>query len=551
MAYSKTSWANGTTPAISAANLNKIENGIETADANATSGLTKANDLIFTEDYYLNSKLDKQSTKTDLSGSTTSSAYWKYSTKSFSSNNNYQCLVITSGFNAGDMIEVHGYQSPQTTSYAICSFYDSNGNELRLVFKEGNTVIPEGTSTIYINGKTSGTTVPSAKIITYINSDIFKNLDALQGEDVYLEDSKLDKTKVYTEISGTKTDNKLWNYNSNSESSATNYHYVKISSGFTAGKVYAFDGQQASSTITFASIVFYDSSMNKLGVVIYDVGAFKKKACYVPLSTAYIYINGSNNYTSAKMFAISYEELDASFTIKNFMQRRYQDGEYEVFTRKTLDHLIVTFSIDDSNADVSDLANEFIEAEIPLCLATIPSKLNNVCNDGTTVLNVCTRVQAAGGEILCHNGTPLDSETTDEEFYNYFVTSKKTLIENGLNVNGIIKAGGESDYPNTKTCKTYLRSYYDYGTGFQYINDNRYNSVRFGMSAELSTLKQYVDNNLGGGILNFYAHGSSDMGEGWVDKVMELVAYIQSKENTEIVTIGEMFLNNYIKSFAE
>ena len=33
MAYSKTTWVNGTTPAISAANLNKMEQGIYEANA--------------------------------------------------------------------------------------------------------------------------------------------------------------------------------------------------------------------------------------------------------------------------------------------------------------------------------------------------------------------------------------------------------------------------------------------------------------------------------------------------------------------------------------
>lgn len=34
MAYTKTAWVDGSAPAVSAANLNKIENGIYTNDAN-------------------------------------------------------------------------------------------------------------------------------------------------------------------------------------------------------------------------------------------------------------------------------------------------------------------------------------------------------------------------------------------------------------------------------------------------------------------------------------------------------------------------------------
>lgn len=42
MAYSKTTWVQEETP-LNAANMNHIEGGIETADANATEALGKAN----------------------------------------------------------------------------------------------------------------------------------------------------------------------------------------------------------------------------------------------------------------------------------------------------------------------------------------------------------------------------------------------------------------------------------------------------------------------------------------------------------------------------
>lgn len=240
---------------------------------------------------------------------------------------------------------------------------------------------------------------------------------------------------------------------------------------------------------------------------------------------------------------------DTDYAIQNWMQRRYRDGEYLEFNRKTLDHAIVTFSIDDSYADVSAASDLFIQKGVPLCLATIPSKLSQVCDNGDTVLQTCLKTQNNGGEILTHNSFVIDANSNSQDYFEYFVTSKRTLEQNGLKVKGIIKAGGGTDDPSIETVLTYLRSYYDYGTGFQYVTDNRYGTGRFVMTDTLDNLKARVDAVSNGGIVNFYCHGSIDMGNDWITKITELIDYIQSIPNAEIVTIGSMVLNNYIPSF--
>lgn len=45
MAYTKTNWVNGSTPAINANNLNKIENELETLDSEATTATENIGDL--------------------------------------------------------------------------------------------------------------------------------------------------------------------------------------------------------------------------------------------------------------------------------------------------------------------------------------------------------------------------------------------------------------------------------------------------------------------------------------------------------------------------
>ena len=510
-------------------------------------------------DTFLSSKIDKASTKTNLTGTYEDSKLWNYSTGQYAdAQSYYKTLYITSGFSSGDILNINGASPSNTSIYATGAFYDSSDNLVGLVFGSKRVVVPDNASALYINGNNAGTNYPSATLYTFEDTqieDIINDIDIIEDE----LDTKQDKIKSYTEITGgTLTENMLWNYHTGTESSQNNYQYLLLSSGFETGKKYAFDGQQPSNQSAFASVVFYDSNMNILLRDNENTGSFVKIELIVPHNTAYIYINGRNS-NPAKMYSISYSNLDGNtvenalssnaFAIQNWMDRRYRDGEYEQFIRKTLDHLIVTFTIDDSHADISDIADAFITANVPLCLSTIPGYLNNLCNDNTTVLEVCTRVQQAGGEILGHNSFTIGATSNAQRYYDYFVTSKKTLNDNGLIVNGIVKSGGGTDDPVIKTCKTYLRSYYDYGCGFQYIDDNRYNIGRIVMTADISELKQRIDNNVNGGIINFYAHGSSDMGEGWVAKVMELVAYVQSKPTAEILTIGDMFTTYFTKSF--
>ena len=145
----------------------------------------------------------------------------------------------------------------------------------------------------------------------------------------------------------------------------------------------------------------------------------------------------------------------------------------------------------------------------------------------------------------------IDASTTPQGYFDYFVTAKKTLVENGLNVNGIIKSGGGSDDPNAQTCLKYLRSFYDYGLGFQYLNDALYNQTRRSLGDSIDTLKSSVDAVQNGGIVHFYGHGASDIGTGWIDKLSALIDYIGTIPNAEIVTVSDAILNNYVPSFTQ
>lgn len=512
-------------------------------------------------DIYENSKktdgkIDKTRLYSAISGTNHTTSLWNVVNKSADTFNNYSYSVFSSGFNEGDYVYASGYQSANMTVYPVIMLYDSNMNLIKSYAKPSSTgfyekefAIPTGCAYIYVNGWISGSDYPSLNSVTFEDADISE----IQSKLNYLDDSKIEKIKSYSSISGGTEYNGLWAYATKSGTYFDGYKYKVFSSGFTPGGYIAIDGYQPSSYTSYILCCFYDSTMRILGTVTEArSGNFNKVFALVPLGTAYIYVNGKTTAPQPSIYNINYEEVDISlmeYELKNWKERRYSDGEYINYTRKTPDHAVIAFCLDDSRSDVSDASDLFITKEVPLCLATVPSRLNEVCDNGDTVLETCQKTVENGGEILCHSMAVIDADSTPEEYYTYFVENKKILEEAGLKVDGIVKAGGGSDDPNIKTVKTYLRSFYDYGTGFQYINDNRYNINRLSMEYSLDTLKSRIDDIANGGILFFYGHGANDLGEEWIDKISDLIDYIGTVENAEIVTIGEALTENLVASF--
>lgn len=209
------------------------------------------------------------------------------------------------------------------------------------------------------------------------------------------------------------------------------------------------------------------------------------------------------------------------------------------------DHPVIAFCIDDSRADVSEVSDLFIQKKHPLCLATIPARLSNVCSNGDTVLQTCKKTVANGGEILSHSAAVIDASSTDADYYEYFINSKAILKQNGFTVRGIVKAGGGADNPDVDKVLSYLKSNYTYGTGFQYISDNRYNIHRNTLAEGVSTIKLSINKISAGGILIYYGHGASDLGENWISDIETVIDYID-KTNAEIVTIGTI-VDRYLR----
>lgn len=130
---------------------------------------------------------------------------------------------------------------------------------------------------------------------------------------------------------------------------------------------------------------------------------------------------------------------------------------------KTLERPYLTFVHDDCRACFEVLAQHFIDANIPLCVATPPSSL--VMKSSTiSMREVLDKVVENGGEVLAHHAQQMTQEMLDDydTCFEHFVTTKMVLENCGYDVNGIILAGGTGMVTGSPISDMWIRSYYLY-----------------------------------------------------------------------------------------
>lgn len=266
--------------------------------------------------------------------------------------------------------------------------------------------------------------------------------------------------------------------------------------------------------------------------------------------------------TDERIEALSNEILSNLFFDVNLLEKSVIAEQLKNdFAWGVFDKVYVTISIDDSLPDISDFVQLFKEKNVPLCLSTIPSKLDNICNNGESVKKVCQECVNNGGEILTHWDGVITSETTYETMRKVIVGGAKTLTENGFEVNGIIMAGGENqDTADFETIVNLMRPYYRYsdrygfGTGVtQYIHPRSF----------LGTNKNNNRNDVAIAITNFTntgvgswvsiaTHGTKDLVENGsptnstdvsnaIDVMSDLLDFISTKPNAVITTFKGVF----------
>nr|DAF64101.1 MAG TPA: hypothetical protein [Siphoviridae sp. ctTIi48] len=236
----------------------------------------------------------------------------------------------------------------------------------------------------------------------------------------------------------------------------------------------------------------------------------------------------------------------SEFEVKNIADRVI-DGQIKNGFEWDFDKVYLTMTFDDSNSDIDLLEDMAEEMGVPLCFATIPSKLGNTCTNGETVKVVLTRAVKKGGEVLSHYEKPLTSASTDEDYQKVYVETKKTLEENGFDVNGIITAGG-ADFQTQDFAKAtkLARIYYQYAdltASNDKTNRQFYNSRKFTDNG-LDDVKAYIDGVVanGSGWINLASHGTNNVNTSSVEVFREILEYAKDK-GVEIVTWKYLFDN--------
>ncbi len=239
--------------------------------------------------------------------------------------------------------------------------------------------------------------------------------------------------------------------------------------------------------------------------------------------------------------------------VLNSLDSNYTPVKNDPILYNGLDKAYITFVNDDANQEVDKFADLFIENHVPLCLAAIADNLPNYASNGKeTRLDVALRVQEAGGEILAHNIDVITPDTIDDTdfMYKYFVTQKKLLTRYGLNIHGIITAGGSNQMTGDSRSARWVYSLYAYSDllGERYNTSFEIDSVyyhnRIGLGSygnDLSQIKKKIDSmieNREWGV--FYFHGTSEIS---VENLKEIINYINSKKDSEveITTYNDMY----------
>ena len=213
------------------------------------------------------------------------------------------------------------------------------------------------------------------------------------------------------------------------------------------------------------------------------------------------------------------------------------------FAWKDFDGVYITFTFDDNNQDISDIEELFYQKGVPVCLASIPAKLDYLCSNNKKVREVLLTCQNHGGEILAHYHTPLKSSSTDTDYYNTYVKAKKDLESVGLNVSGIITTGGNGyETQNFSKCTDIARSYYKYAdlTATHDQTIEQYYNPRFFMNGDktrcINKINEVVSN--GKGWIRFASHGI--VNNDTVSLIGEVIDYALAN-NCKIVTWKQMY----------
>lgn len=407
--------------------------------------------------------------------------------------------------------------------------------------------------------------------IIKLESDIYVQHDN-NNEDIYLLDSNKGTT-LYKIINVTYTASKQWTKDGLyiddltgkiSATSPSNYISVKENEIYFVrlygiGDIYK--GVNGDEWHITTPIVYFDEDNNCIGSSLTSTYSSSKNGVEitVPAGATKMYISNYNNQniTVQKKLTLTQTEFNEikenQDKILNYVDTNYDDIKTNPIIYNELDKGYITFVNDDTRPNVDKFADLFISKNIPLCYATVASNLlNNASNLTETRLDVALRVQNAGGELLAHNASVVTENTINDNnfMYNYFVTQKQLLTNMGLNVNGIILAGGVGQITGSPTTAKWTSAIYKYSDLLGEKNstslgiDSVYYHARSGLGGynnDIEQIKSAIDETIKNKTWKvFYFHDTNEIS---LETLNEILDYINSKnsEDVEVVTYNTMY----------
>lgn len=393
-------------------------------------------------------------------------------------------ILVDDGVNGADGVSITDVTSKQSEEIVTVSVTLSSGDVKRFSFTVPTSQGGGGSSVDIDDGTVSSDkTWSSRKISTEINNA------KVTPEQINSSVSS------YLEANPVTSDNYIYEYvNVKITAGRLLLTTGEVVSGFTKGGATVPDDfvpVTAGETIEFktngiwggfenitgnpAPACWYDEDKNFVSVAMNNQN-HPLAEHIVPEGVAYIgftYWNGIDIIFRRKV-AVSLSNKYKNIAIERMKHEQSVQHKYikPYYDYSKLSSGILTFGQDDLVGDFADIAQCFIEADVPMFCA-LAGDMNFVSNgvdetfwgsSSVSRRDIIKKVVENGGEVMAHHGLQM-TQAMLEDFdtcYEHFVEVKKYIEDEGYECNGIITAGGVGQVLGSPLSDMWVRSNFLY-----------------------------------------------------------------------------------------
>ena len=295
------------------------------------------------------------------------------------------------------------------------------------------------------------------------------------------------------------------------------------------------------------SYIIFDS--NKNSILSYTIEDNTKSYNYftIPKNGAYLAVVYYNNqgYSLQKYDVNTVDKNKILQDVKSHYRNYLQTPRLK---KNPLDKVYICMGTDDlRSGHTKALHDLYTDNNIPYYMASIPDAIKNCVADAPyyTNLDYMRMCVNNGGEIICHDGTPITADNVNDfdKLYQYFYLNKKELEYYGFKVRGICKAGGTGVISGRDLridpWATYLYDFGDnFGYSFPYSMNRRILEYMNGdedMDAELDNAFANTD------YLSFATHELTETSQARFDHLMTRLAEYTRGVDYEFITPSELY----------